>query len=288
MSAVPSAVRGESLNCITINDRADPRVADYTNLKERDLASRSAAFIAEGELVVRRLIRSRFKVRSLFLSDDRVDLMADAARELRPGTPVYVAPATVVHDVIGFPIHRGILGAGDRGAPCDLGLMLEQCTSLIVLEDIANLDNMGGVFRTVAALGGSSPGVLLSPGCCDPLYRKGIRVSMGWALRVPFATLDPWPDGLAAVAEAGFTIAAMTPGEGAIDLEVLASNGVGRPAVLLGTEGRGLSDGAMKAAAFRCRVPMNPEVDSLNVVVAGAVALSRLMGSHTIRAGNKD
>lgn len=272
-------MRGESLDTIPVQDAADPRLADYAGLKERDLAARSNAFIAEGELVVRRLAASPYRLRSLLLSDDRVPSVADLVRSLPPHVPVYTAPRTVVHAVVGFPIHRGVLAAGERAPATDPRAMLAACSSLVVLEDIANLDNMGGVFRTAAALGGANPGVLLSPGCCDPLYRKGIRVSMGWALHLPFAVLDPWPHGLREVSAAGFTVIAMTPRQGALSLDQAAARCTGRAAVVLGTEGRGLSEEAIVSADLACRVPMNERVDSLNVVVAGAVALSRLVAA---------
>jgi len=272
-------VRGQELNLIPIADASDPRIADFANLKDRELESRRAAFIAEGELVVRRLIGSAFGVRSVLLAEGWVAKMEDSLRVLAPGTPVFVGTPGLVNQIVGFPMHRGVLAAGDRGSPSRAEELLRSCSSLVVLEDIANLDNLGGVFRNAAALGGPAPGVLLSPGCCDPLYRKSIRVSMGWALRVPFARLEPWPDGLAAVAGDGFTTIAMTPGKGSIDLSILAARGVAKPALVLGTEGPGLTEGCMNACAVRGRVGMKAGMDSLNVVVAGAIAMSRLVES---------
>ncbi len=270
-------MEGVELNIIPVTDGADERIADYASLKDRDLEARRAAFIAEGELVVRRLIGSRFRVRSVLLAEGWLPAMDDALRELPPGTPVYVASPALVNSIVGFPMHRGVLAAGDRGVPLAPANLFRSCSSLVILENFANHDNVGGIFRTSAALGGSTPGVMLSPGCCDPLYRKSIRVSMGWALRVPFARLERWPEGLATVAAAGFEVIAMTPAEGARDLEAIAQCGVHRPAILLGTEGPGLTEAALRAAPNRCRIAMSPGVDSLNVVVAGAVALSRLV-----------
>ncbi len=270
-------MRGAGLNLIVVSDAGDERIADYANLKDRELEARRSAFIAEGELVVRRLLGSEFRVRSVLLAEGWVEPMAEALAGLPPGVPVYLAPSKVVNEIVGFPMHRGVLAAGERGPVRGADDLLRSCTSLVVLEDMANHDNMGGVFRTAAALGGRVPGVLLSPGCCDPLYRKSIRVSMGWALRVPFARFGSWPAGLADLDAAGFMSIAMTPGDGSIDLETLAARGCARPAVLLGTEGPGLTEGALNRAAVRCRIPMTAGVDSLNVVVAGAIALSRLV-----------
>lgn len=274
---LPSGVDRHGLDLIPIDGMDDPRLADYSNLKDRALRADRAAFIAEGEEVVRRLIGSRFRVRSVLIARDWVEPLAEALGTLVSGTPVYVTSKELLQRVVGFPMHRGVLAAGERGEPLEAAGLLDSCDSLVVLENLANHDNVGGIFRTVAALGGRRPGVLLSPGCCDPLYRKAVRVSMGWALRVPFATLERWPDDLELVRRAGFSVVAMSPDDSAIDVESLASRGIRRPAILLGTEGPGLTDAARGRADFTCRIAMNAGVDSLNVVVAGAIALSRLV-----------
>jgi len=269
-------VSGDGLNLIRVSDAADERIRDYANLKDRELEARRSAFIAEGELVVRRLIGSDFPVRSVLLAEDWLGAMRDALEHLAPGTPVHVGTSSLVSAIVGFPMHRGVLAAGERRAPRSAGDLAKSCSTLVVLEDMANHDNLGGVFRNAAALGGPAPGVLLSPGCCDPLYRKSIRVSMGWALRVPFARLAPWPAGLNMLSSAGFTTVAMTPAGDAVELEDLSGR-VERPAIVLGTEGPGLSEDAMRTADVRCRIAMGGSVDSLNVVVAAAIALHRLV-----------
>src|SRR5262249_36257417 len=156
----------------------------------------------------------------------------------------------------------------------DLPRMLASVRLLVVLEDLANHDNVGGIFRAVGALGGiGTAAAILSPRCCDPLYRKAIRVSMGMALRVPSARLEPWPAGLSALQEAGFTLLALTPRSDATPIDVLAP--IAKPALLLGAEGPGLSDAAMAMADRRVRIPIARGVDSLNVVVATGIALHR-------------
>jgi tRNA G18 (ribose-2'-O)-methylase SpoU len=269
---------------IPIQSLSDPRIADYANLRDRQLrqihhpGTHSGIFIAEGELVVRQLIESPLKVRSILLTPQRLATMQDAFAALRVPTPVYLADQALMNQIVGFNIHRGILAAGNRPVPPDLDAMLPRLRTLTILENLANHDNIGGIFRAAAALAGlSSSAILLSPQCADPLYRKAIRVSMGAALRLPFAILDPWPDCLHILKRHGFTLIALTP-EGATDLGHATSellHGL-RPALLLGAEGPGLSPQTLAAADLTVRIPMHPGADSLNVVTAAAIALHTL------------
>lgn len=230
--------------------------------------------IAEGELVVRQLIRSRLRVHSVLLTPTRLETVRDALGELSAEVPVLLVEQELMNRVVGFNIHRGILAAGHRPAAANLDDLLARASSLIIAEDMANHDNTGGLFRAAAALGGPSPAVLFSPGSCDPFYRKSIRVSVGHVLRIPFATLEPWPTALDAVRRAGFTIMALTPGSGAVDLDQVVLPA--RPALLLGAEGPGLTAGALAMADLRVRIRMNADVDSLNVVMAAGIAMHRL------------
>jgi tRNA G18 (ribose-2'-O)-methylase SpoU len=214
--------------------------------------------------------------------------MRDHLALLPPETPVYLAEQPILNQVVGFNIHRGILAAGIRPQPPDLTQLLARARTLVILEDLANHDNVGGIFRATAALAGlplsvpsclrasvpSGSAILLSPGCADPLYRKAIRVSMGAALHIPFARLEPWPAALAQVRAAGFTLIALTPAPDAAALSEVVRPA--RPALLLGAEGPGLSPEALAAADLRVRIPIDPAVDSLNVTVAGAIALAAL------------
>jgi tRNA G18 (ribose-2'-O)-methylase SpoU len=287
-------VTSDAPRLIPIQSIADPRVADYAGLRDaqlRQLAGDPASpatgvFIAEGELVVRQLLASRLSVRSVLLTRQRLSAMRDAIDRLPPYAPVFVAEQEVMNGVVGFNIHRGVLAAGLRPPPPPLDALLASSSALVLLEDLANHDNVGGIFRATAALAGiadptrSGPprgaSVLLSPRSCDPLYRKAIRVSMGTALLLPFARLDPWPAGLLRLKEAGFTLAALTPDPSAIPIEQVSRTGGARPALLLGAEGPGLSRAALDAADLKVRIPIDPGVDSLNVAVAAAIALQRL------------
>jgi tRNA G18 (ribose-2'-O)-methylase SpoU len=265
MGSVPSAV------LVHVSDPSDPRLDDYRNLTDAQLRARAGAFIAESELVVRRLLQSRFPTRSLLIAESarhRLDKLP-----VPDSTPVYIAPDDMLRQVVGFHFHRGVLAAGERLPPPPLPDVLSSARLFVVLENTANTDNMGAVFRNTACLVGRGAAVLLSPGCCDPLYRKALRVSIGYALTVPFTHAEPWPQALSQVAQAGFTVLALTPDPHAEPVEALPRGG--RYALLLGAEGPGLSPGAFAHAARRVRIPMAEGADSLNVATAAAIALSR-------------
>jgi tRNA G18 (ribose-2'-O)-methylase SpoU len=187
----------------------------------------------------------------------------------------------VMRRLTGFNFHRGCLAIADRPAPLAVETLLDQARCVLVLEELSDADNVGGVFRNAAAFGVDA--VVLSPGCCDPLYRKATRTSMGATLRVPFARMPKWPDGLHAFDDAGMTLVALTPREPALTLDEWAGALPNRPAIMLGTEGAGLSAGAERMAASRVRIPIASGVDSLNVSVAAGIALSRLTGRDVLR-----
>lgn len=267
---------------ITIDDPADPRLADYANLTDAALRDRERlglqpAFIAEGEPVVRHLIGSRFPVRSVLVSPDRLDRVADLAGTLPHSCPLFVATPKVIRGIVGFPFHRGVLACGGRLPNPEPLALAAECRALVVCEDLCNPDNVGAVFRNLSALGGQGCGVLLSPRCCDPLYRKAIRVSMGHALRIPFATLQPWPDGIAALKGLGFQTVALGLTSSAVPLQSLDPARLTRPALIVGSEGPGLTNAALGAADLCARIPMAPGADSLNVAVALGVALAHLV-----------
>jgi tRNA G18 (ribose-2'-O)-methylase SpoU len=260
-----------------IDDGRDPRLADYAGVREPALLRARGRLIAEGRFVVRRLLASgRIVVRSLLLNDAARRAMTDVIDSAGPGIEIYVASPDVIAAATGFHLHRGCLALADR--PPALGLEAASSTGrlLVVLERVADPDNIGSVFRSAEAFGADA--VLLSPGCADPFYRKAIRTSSGAALFVPWAQAAPWPSALDRLREHGVTVAAMTPGDEAIDLGAFAGMaGVrGRVAVLLGTEGRGLTPEALARADVRLRIPMSGALDSLNIATAAGIALHRL------------
>ncbi len=257
----------------------DPRLADYRALRERELRSvrRGARrFVAEGTLVVERLFSSRHRVRSVFLREDRLEPLAPLLATLPEETPVYCASTEVFTRTNGLNFHQGVLAVGEQREPVDQDELLARAKRVVVLVAAISHDNLGGVFRDVAALAGPEGAVLLDPRSADPLYRKSIRVSMGWALHVPFARLDPFPAGLERLRERGFRLLALSPGERSRDLSDVACERHEKLALLLGTEGDGLDASTLEAADEVVRIPIAPGVDSLNMAVACGIALHAL------------
>jgi tRNA G18 (ribose-2'-O)-methylase SpoU len=256
-----------------IADPDDPRIADYRALTDLDLRTRweppNGLFIAEGELVLRRALRAGYAARSVLVDAKRVDQIADL--ELA-GAPVYAASPEVLDRVTGFHVHRGVLASFYRKPVPTAAQVLATARRVAILEDVNNHTNLGAIFRGAAALG--IDGVLLSPTCADPLYRRSVRVSMGEVFAVPYAGLWPWPDALHAVRRAGFTLLALTPaGE---PIQRLTGAERARPALLLGAEGPGLTGPVLAASDRQVAIPMRRGVDSLNVAAAAAVAFWEL------------
>ena len=263
---------------VELRDAADPRVADYRGVRDPALALEGRYFIAEGRQVVAELLEGgRFPARSVLVTPAARDALGDAlARGLaaRPGLPVYLAPPALVQDLSGFHIHQGCLAIGERrdDPPWQ---QVAAATRLLVLEAVGNPDNVGGLFRNARALGAG--GVLLGPGCADPLYRKAIRTSMGAALAVPFARVDDLRATLAALGGEGRATVAATPSPRARPVREVAAAVGSRPvALVLGHEGDGLSPAALDACEMHARIPMVAGVDSINVSAAAAVMLYEL------------
>jgi tRNA G18 (ribose-2'-O)-methylase SpoU len=260
---------------IPIADPADPRVAPYVAVRERDLVGRGDGFIAEGEVVLRVLLGAgaRARAASLLVAEKRLARLAPLIAPLAADTPVYAASQAVMDAAVGFHIHRGVLAHGlrppDPGAAALLAGLPPRALA-VALFGVGNHDNMGGLFRNAAAFGVDA--VLIGADCCDPLYRKAIRVSVGAALTVPFARLGADEDAVALLQDAGFDCLALSPA----GAEPLA--GLVRPpraALLLGAEGPGLPPPVLA----RCRtvaIRMAPGWDSLNVAAASAIALHAL------------
>ena len=262
---------------VPVDDVDDPRLADYRTVSDPLLLRERGVFVAESRLVVRELLaHPRFETRSLLVTEAALQSLGDLLDPRDDDLPIYVGARQFLHRIAGFDVHRGCLALGTRPArSADLSLaQLPAARRVVVLEDVGNPDNIGGIFRNALAFGADC--VLLSPRCCDPLYRKAIRVSIGATLRLPFAYVDDWPEGLARLRAAGLTVVALTPDATATDIAELASRQPGRVALLLGTEGPGLSAAAEAAADVRVRIPLAQGIDSLNVATAAAIALHRL------------
>jgi tRNA G18 (ribose-2'-O)-methylase SpoU len=260
---------------IRVGDQDDARLAAFRNIPDRDLLARDGLFVAEGRLVVRRLIEARrFPVRSVMVTDAAL-VPLRALLDTREELPVYVVPQVVMNGITGFNMHRGCLALGERPRPGCWRDLVTGARRAVALERIGDADNVGSVFRSASAFGVDA--VLLGPGCTDPLYRKALRTSMGAALDVPFAQAEPWPEVLRDLARGGWVVLAMTPSSSAPALHALAPAISDRPiAVVVGSEGDGLSDAALDACTHHARIPMADRVDSLNVAVATAIALYAL------------
>jgi tRNA G18 (ribose-2'-O)-methylase SpoU len=264
---------------IHLDDSTAPELEPYTKIRERDLVGRERLFVAEGEVVVRVLAtRSPLEIRSFLLEERRLDAMRDVID--RAEAPVYVVPQRVMDDVVGFAIHRGVLALGERGPARAAADLVQNARIVVGLVGLTNHDNVGGIFRSAAAFGADA--VLLDAATCDPLYRKAIRVSAGAALLVPFARVADAFELIDLARASGLEPIALTPrGE-----EALTDLPPGRYALLLGTEGPGLPDAVLERTR-RVRIDMPGDLDSLNVGVAGAIALHHVVSSARPKFGQE-
>ena len=265
---------------LRIDDPDDPRVAPFREVRERDVAGRHGGFIAEGEVVLNVLARSRlYRAEGVLLADKRVEGLAPLIAEFGADTAVYAASQAVMDAIAGFPIHRGILAFGRRPAPVGAASLLESMAGdaiVLGLFGISNHDNIGGIFRNAAAFGVTA--VLLDAACCDPLYRKAIRVSVGGVLTVPFARVWPGEDAVGMLEAKGFEVVGLSPA-GRTDL-----TDYDRPprcAVLFGSEGAGLPK-AMLDRVRTLAIPMAGRWDSLNVATTSGIVLHHLRTARAI------
>jgi tRNA G18 (ribose-2'-O)-methylase SpoU len=267
---------------IAITTADDPRVLDYRAVREPDLVRRRGLFIAEGRLVVARLLAlPGYTIRSILVSEAGLAaLRAQAADclDARPGLPLYLAAPVVIDAIGGFHFHRGCLAIAERPPAQDADVIIGAAAPghpLVIVEALAQADNVGSILRNAQAFGAA--GVLLDPATVDPLYRKALRTAMGAALVVPSARLEPWPEALSRVREAGVLIAALTPRPRAEPLRDFVATHAGRSiAILVGAEGGGLSDAVLDAADVHVRIAMAAGADSVNVATATGIALHAL------------
>jgi tRNA G18 (ribose-2'-O)-methylase SpoU len=256
-----------------VADLDDDRLADFRDLtradRRPDRPGGRGLVLAEGVVVVRRLLASPYPVRAILGVRRKVEELAAELSDV--DASVYVASAELMAQVVGFHLNRGVLASADRATPVDVAHLVSTAHTLAVLEGINDHENLGALFRNAAALG--VDGVLLGARCADPLYRRSVRVSMGHVLGVPFAAVARWPDDLGIVRRNGFRLVALTPGEGSVPLAQASARLAGaRVALMLGAEGPGLSEQALAAADELVGIPMASGVDSLNVATAAAIA----------------
>jgi tRNA G18 (ribose-2'-O)-methylase SpoU len=256
---------------VEVDDPRDPRLADYRDLRDVELRKHLEAehglFLAEGEKVVRRAAEAGFPVRSFLMAPRWLDGLADVLDA--SDAPCYVVSEALAEEVTGFHVHRGALASLERLPLPPADEVLAAARTVVVLEDIVDHTNVGAIFRSAAALG--VDGVLLAPRCADPLYRRSVKVAMGAVFALPYARLDDWYDALPLVSAAGFTTVALTLADDATALEQAVA-GLDRVALVLGSEGHGLSPRWERTADRRAVIPMREGIDSLNVAAASAVA----------------
>jgi tRNA G18 (ribose-2'-O)-methylase SpoU len=259
---------------LSITDAEDTRLADYVRLREtslrRHLETEQGLFIAEGEKVIRRAIQAGYRPRSFLLAERWLDGLDEVLRQW-PEVPVFVITEELAEQVTGFHVHRGALASLFREQRHRVEDLLSM-RRLVVLEDIVDHTNVGAILRNAAGLGWD--GALLSPRTADPLYRRSIKVSMGAVFSLPWARLEDWPGVPELLARRGFLTVALTLVPDAVELSQLAARLTSETqiAVMLGTEGAGLSHGWSEGAAVRARIPMYAGIDSLNVAAATAIA----------------
>ena len=261
---------------ITYVDSADDqRLADFRGVSDPELAANHGFFIAEGRLVVRRLlIESPLATRAVLVTPSAMKTLEDALPH-KPEVPVYLVSKDVMEGVAGFNIHRGCLASGVRPPRADWRAVAARARRLVVLERVGDADHVGPIFRSAAAF--RADAILLGPACADPLYRKAIRTSMGAALTLRFADADPWPAALTELIEEGWAVAALTPAADAMPLrDFSTTTRPHRVALVVGHEGDGLTDETLQAANYRVRIPIHASIDSLNVAAAAAIALYEL------------
>lgn len=270
---------------INLDSAHDPRLSAYRDVtRPAELAARGV-FVAESRLVVERVLADRHhEVESMLVNDAARRALAPILAAQDRDVPVYVVLPHVFQELTGHEFHRGCLAIVRRPPPRSFAEVVERARTLVVLDGVANPDNVGAVFRSAAAFGVDA--VVLGPGTGDPLYRKAIRTSVASSLRVPFARLTgpAWPAELARLRERGFELVALTPRQPALDIEDYRARGGGTPiALLVGSEGSGLREPVLELADVRVRIPMIAEVDSLNLAVAAGIALERLSRARRAR-----
>lgn len=252
---------------------ADTGFTAYRDVGDPAALERKGLFVAEGRLTVERLLEDRrFAIDSVAVTPAAARALA-VVLQRHPDVTIHVCEPPVLEAVTGFDFHRGCLALAHRPEPLPLS-SFAGASRLIALEGVGNPDNVGGLFRVALALG--AEGVLLDRTSADPLYRKAIRTSMAASLRVPFARVEPWPAALDELKAAGFRVIALTPDPAAMSIDDYVVEPGDRLVLALGSESAGLRPSTMRYAGVTLRIPIDPRADSLNVVVAAGIALSRL------------
>jgi len=261
-----------------ITDPSDERIAGYRDLTDVALRTRiepqTGVFIAESAAVIERAIAAGYQPVSVLTEDKWLERMQPILQEMQD-VPVFVGDRGLLEEITGFHVHRGALALMRRPDLPSIAEVMQGASRLIIAEDIVDHTNVGAIIRSAAGLG--FDGLLVSPRCADPLYRRSVRVSMGTVFDLPWTRLTSWPGDLEHLRAAGFTIAAITPDSGAVAIDTF--DAPERLAIIVGTEGDGLTTSALDQADVQLRIPMQRGVDSLNVAAAAAVVCWQLRPS---------
>jgi tRNA G18 (ribose-2'-O)-methylase SpoU len=275
--------RMHQVGILHIGDLSDTRLTAYRNVSDPDLLVRHGLFVAEGRLVVRRLLQQRQQliIQSVLVTQTALVPLRDLLAP-EESLPIYVVPQELMNAIAGFNVHRGCLAVAERPRPRPWRHIARDARRLVVLERVGNADNVGSVFRNAGAFGVDA--VLLESGCADPLYRKAIRTSMAASLTLPFATAEPWPTMLEQLRAEGWAVVAMTPRARSRELRAVVRDiGGGPTALVMGHEGEGLTAEALDACSHHARIAIANDVDSLNVATATAIGLYELSQASGIR-----
>ena len=266
---------------IEITELSDPRLADTvladfghaTDVLLKNGRGPHGLYIAESALVLERALRAGHRPRAVLALGDTVD---EAVALVGPDVPVFSGPGELLAELTGYALHRGLAASLERPPLPSAEAVLTGARRVVILENVVDPTNVGAIFRSVAAIGADA--VLVTPHCSDPFYRRAIRVSMGTVLQVPWTRVGDWPSTRELLAASGFHIAALALAAGAVSLREFAEHAPERVALVLGTEGDGLTLEALAAADTVVRIPMQHDIDSLNVAAAAAVAMFALAG----------
>jgi tRNA G18 (ribose-2'-O)-methylase SpoU len=272
---------------LPVESAADARLDPFRNLKGQGARS-DRTFVAESELVLERLFHAAVRVRAILITPARAERLGDllgsyAAQSGVGPLDIFVAPQAVINEVVGYPLHRGVIALAERPQLPSPESVLRPARTVVVLEEVMDPDNVGAVFRHCAGFGVDA--ILLHGPTADPLYRKTIRTSMGWTIQMPYARMASRESAVDTLRRAGFVTLALTPSRSAEVLsDVLAALDESTPiAFLLGAEGPGLKDSTMESVDHRARIPLSDGVDSLNIATAAAIALYALVNAQPTR-----
>ncbi|MGO1544296.1 MAG: TrmH family RNA methyltransferase [Gulosibacter sp.] len=271
------------MRILPITSLDEPGLEDYARLTDvalrRKLEPAGGLYMAESEKVIRRALAAGHRPRSL-LTQEKFLPQAESLFAKFDDIPVYVGSEALLEQLTGYRMHRGVMAAMHRPVMPDPRTILREANTVLVLENIVDHTNVGAAFRNAAGIGADA--VLVTPECADPLYRRSVRVSMGTVLQVPWTQLPEWKEAGPFLREYGFEIAALALDDAAVTLREFARNRPERVALLLGTEGHGLTQSALREAGHKIVIPMHHDVDSLNVAATSAVALYALLDDMSV------